>query len=39
MLSIYGELMAEKRILSAKETGLMEFIASYVLSAAPQEKG
>jgi hypothetical protein len=39
MLSIYGELMAEERILDAKETGLMEFIVCYVSSAAPQAKG
>jgi len=39
MLSIYGELMAEERILNAKETGLMEFIVCYVSSAAPQAKG
>ncbi|PVH79957.1 hypothetical protein DL98DRAFT_560601 [Cadophora sp. DSE1049] len=38
-LSIYGELMAEERILNAKETGLMEFIVCYVSSAAPQAKG
>lgn len=39
MLSIYGELMAEERILNAKETGLLEFIVCYVSSAAPQAKG
>ena len=39
MLSIYGELMAEVRILNSKETGLMEFIVCYVSSAAPQAKG
>ena len=39
MLSIYGELMAEDRILNAKETGLLEFIVCYVSSAAPQAKG
>lgn len=39
MLSIYGELMAEERILNAKETSLMEFIVCYVSSAAPQAKG
>lgn len=39
MLSIYGELMAEERILDAKETGLMEFIVCYVSSAVPQAKG
>jgi len=39
MLSIYGVLMAEERILNAKETGLMEFIVCYVSSAAPQAKG
>jgi hypothetical protein len=39
MLSIYGELMAEERILNAKETGLMEFIVCYVSSAALQAKG
>jgi alkylhydroperoxidase/carboxymuconolactone decarboxylase family protein YurZ len=39
MLSIYGELMAEERILDAKETGLMEFLVCYASSAAPQAKG
>ena len=39
MLSIYGELMAEERILNAKETGLMEFLVCYVSSAVPQAKG
>lgn len=39
ILSIYGELMAEERILNAKETGLLEFIACYVSNAAPQAKG
>jgi hypothetical protein len=39
MLSIYGELMAEERILNAKETGLMEFLVCYASSAAPQAKG
>ena len=39
MLSIYGGLMAEERILNAKETGLMEFIVCYVSGAAPQAKG
>ena len=39
MLSIYGELMAEERILNAKETGLMEFIVCYVSVATPQAKG
>jgi hypothetical protein len=39
MLSIYGELMAEERILNAKETGLLEFIVCYVSNAAPQAKG
>lgn len=39
MLSIYGELMAEERILNAKETGLMEFIVCYASGAAPQAKG
>lgn len=38
-LSIYGELMAEERILNAKETGLMEFIVCYASSAGPQAKG
>ena len=39
MLSIYGELMAEERILNAKETGLMEFLVCYASSTAPQAKG
>jgi alkylhydroperoxidase/carboxymuconolactone decarboxylase family protein YurZ len=39
MLSIYGELMAEERILDAKETGLLEFVVCYVSGAAPQAKG
>jgi len=39
MLSIYGELMAEERILNAKETGLMEFIVCYASGAAPQARG
>ena len=39
MLSIYGELMAEERILNAKETGLMEFLVCYASSAVPQAKG
>lgn len=39
MLSIYGELMAEERIIDAKETGLLEFLVCYVSSAAPQAKG
>jgi hypothetical protein len=39
MLSIYGELMAEEKILNAKETGLIEFIVCYVSSAAPNAKG
>jgi hypothetical protein len=30
MLSIFGELMAEERILNAKETGLMKLIVYYV---------
>jgi hypothetical protein len=37
--SIYGELMAETRILSAKETGLLEFVICYACAAAPQAKG
>lgn len=39
MLSIYGELMAEERILDAKETGLMEFVVCFVSGASPQAKG
>ena len=39
MLSIYGELMAEERILNAKETGLMEFLVCYSSNAVPQAKG
>lgn len=36
---IYGDLMAETSILSAKETGLLEFTACYASGAAPQAKG
>lgn len=38
-LSIYGELMAETRIINEKETGLLEFTACYATMAAPQAKG
>jgi hypothetical protein len=38
MLSIFGELMAEEKILNAEETGLMKFIVCYVFSAGPQAK-
>lgn len=36
---IYGDLMAEERVLNAKETGLMEFVDCYASMAAPQAKG
>lgn len=36
---IYGDLMAETRILGAMETGLMEFAACLTLMATPQAKG
>lgn len=36
---IYGDLVAETRILNAKETGLMEFVDCYAAMAAPQAKG
>lgn len=39
LFSVYGELMAETRILSAKETGLLEFVACYASMAVPQGKG
>jgi hypothetical protein len=37
--SIYGELMAETKIVSAKETVLLEFICCLVDDVAPQAKG
>lgn len=39
ILSVYGELMAETRIVNEKETGLMEFLACYAMGAAPQANG
>lgn len=36
---IYGDLVAETRILGAQETGLLEFVACFALGAAPQAKG
>lgn len=36
---VYGDLMAETRILNMKETGLLEFLACYATGAAPQAKG
>ena len=36
---IYGDLMAEIKILNAKDTGLMEFVDCYASMAAPQAKG
>lgn len=39
ILSVYGELMAETKILSAKDTGLLEFLACYAMGAAPQANG
>jgi hypothetical protein len=38
MLRIFGELMAEEKILNAKKTGLMELIVCFILSALPQAK-
>jgi len=37
--SIYGELMAETKIVSAKETVLLEFVCCLVDDVAPQAKG
>lgn len=36
---IYGDLMAETSILSAKETGMLEFVCCMTLAATPQAKG
>ncbi|KAL9615916.1 MAG: hypothetical protein Q9160_009154 [Pyrenula sp. 1 TL-2023] len=37
--SVYGDLMAETRILNEKETGLLEFAACLASRAIPQAKG
>lgn len=39
ILSVYGELMAERKILSAKDTALLESLACYAMGAAPQANG
>ncbi|KAK7551519.1 hypothetical protein IWX49DRAFT_596949 [Phyllosticta citricarpa] len=36
---VYGDLMADERVLNAKESALMEFVCCYAVSAAPQAKG
>lgn len=36
---VYGDLMAEDSILSAKDTGLLEFACCYASGAYPQAKG
>ena len=36
---VYGDLMAETSILSAKDTGLLEFACCYASGAYPQAKG
>ena len=39
LYSVYGELMSETSILSAKETGLLEFTACYASMSIAQAKG
>ncbi|KAK8185154.1 hypothetical protein IWZ00DRAFT_548240 [Phyllosticta capitalensis] len=36
---VYGDLMADERILDAKESALLEFVCCYAVSAALQAKG
>lgn len=39
VMSVYGDLMAETRVLGDKETGLLEFAACLASGAVPQAKG